>query len=83
MKKPLAPSKKAKSPPPSVRPKLAPDDRLVPDQPLDETKADAGDHRIPKIEPNDEHNAEELIEEGMQGYMHGSLTKPRKAAKKK
>jgi len=36
------------------------------------------DHRVSKIEPDDEHNNENLIEEGLQGYMHDSLTKPRK-----
>jgi hypothetical protein len=83
MKKHSASSKKPKSTPTSVRPILAPDDRLGSDEPLDGSKASGGDHRIQKIEPNDEHNTEELIEEGMQGYMHGSLTKPRKAANKK
>jgi hypothetical protein len=69
------------------------DDRLGPDEPLDEAngqRADAkgitvgeeevptSDHRVSKMEPDDEHNSENLIEEGLQGYMHDSLTKPRK-----
>ena len=69
------------------------DDRLGPDEPLDEAngqRADTkgitvgeeevptSDHRISKMEPDDEHNNENLIEEGLQGYMHDSLTKPRK-----
>jgi hypothetical protein len=68
-------------------------DRLGPDEPLDEANVQAGgtpvlgvgeeevptsDHRVSKIEPDDEHNNENLIEEGLQGHMHGSLTKPRK-----
>jgi hypothetical protein len=68
-------------------------DELGPDEPLDEANGQKGenpgiaagegeiptsDHRLNKIEPDDEHNNENLIEEGMQGYMHGSLTKPRK-----
>jgi len=69
------------------------DDRLGPDEPLDEANVQAdgppvlgvgeeevpaSDHRVSKIEPDDEHNNENLIEEGLQGHMHGSLTKPRK-----
>ena len=69
------------------------DDRIGPDEPLDEAtrqKSDTqgsvvekgevpeSDHRVSKIEPDDEHNNENLIEEGLQGYMHDSLTKPRK-----
>jgi hypothetical protein len=70
-----------------------PDDKLGPDEPLDEANAHlaevagtagteeevpTSDHRVSKIEPDDEHNNENLIEEGLQGYMHDSLTKPRK-----
>ena len=71
-----------------------PNDQLGPDEPLDEANANAAseapgiaareaevptsDHRISKIEPDDEHNNENLVEEGLQGYMHDSLTKPRK-----
>jgi len=69
------------------------DDRIGPDEPLDEANVQEGetpgiavgeeevptsDHRVSKIEPDDEHNNENLIEEGLQGHMHGSLTKPRK-----
>ena len=62
------------------------DDRLGSDEPLDEAtsfaagvkEVQASDHRVCKIEPDDEHNNENLIEEGVQGYMRGSLTKPRK-----
>jgi hypothetical protein len=68
-------------------------DRLGPDEPLDEAngqKVDihgtpvgeeevpTSDQRVSKMEPDDEHNNENLIEEGLQGYMHDSLTKPRK-----
>ena len=68
-------------------------ERLGPDEPLDEAnvqesaapgiaageeEVSASDHRVSKIEPDDEHNNENLIEEGLQGYMHDSLTKPRK-----
>jgi hypothetical protein len=68
-------------------------DRLGPDEPLDETNGQEGeapgiaagekeiptsDHRLSKIEPDDEYNNENLIEEGLQGYMHDSLTMPRK-----
>jgi hypothetical protein len=77
--------------PVSTDPKL--DARLGPDEPLDQANALAGEapgvaareeeaqtsgHRISNIEPDDEHNNEDLTEEGMQGYMHSSLTKPRK-----
>lgn len=69
------------------------DDRLGPDESLDEAKGQentphgnvveeeevpTSDHRITKIEPDDEHNNENLTEEGLQGYMRDSLTKPRK-----
>ena len=69
------------------------DDRLGPNEPLDEAngqRADAkgitvgeeevptSDHCVSKMEPDDEHNSENLIEEGLQGYMHDPLTKPRK-----
>ena len=68
-------------------------DRLGPDELLDIASGPEGgtsgiaigaeeiltsDHRVSKIEPDDEHNNENLIEEGLQGYMHDSLTKPRK-----
>ena len=43
-----------------------------------EEEVQTSDHRVSKIEPDDEHNNENLIEEGLQGYMHDSLTKPRK-----
>jgi len=74
-------------------PIIVSDDRLGSDEPLDEANASEGeapgpaagaeevltsDHRVRKIEPGDEHNNENLIEEGLQGYMRGSLTKPRK-----
>jgi hypothetical protein len=76
-----------------VNPTVVSDDQLGPDETLDEANAHVSeapgtaagevealtsDHRILKMEPNDEHNGEDLIEEGLQGYMHGSLTKPRK-----
>lgn len=76
-----------------VNPTVVSDAQLGPDEPLDEASAHVSeapgtavgevealtsDHRILKMEPNDEHNNEDLIEEGLQGYMHGSLTKPRK-----
>ena len=68
------------------------DDRLGADEPVDEATTSDGkdspgdaapeslleDHRVAVIEPNDEHNGEILINEGMQGYMKRSLTKPRK-----
>ena len=68
-------------------------DRFGSDEPLDEANAQEGetsgsaameeevrtsDHRASKMEPDDEHNNENLIEEGLQDYMHDSLTKPRK-----
>ena len=68
-------------------------DRLGPDEPLDEANGQGdeppgiavgeeevptSDHRVSNIEPDDEHNNENLVEEGLQGYMHDSLTKPRK-----
>jgi hypothetical protein len=86
-----SPSKKHRLAPLSSDPK--PDDRLGPDEALDQANALAGEavgvaareeevktsgHRVSNIEPDDEHNNEDLTEEGMQGYMHGSLTKPRK-----
>jgi hypothetical protein len=69
-----------------VNPSIVSDDRLGSDEPLDEAngsatgvkEVQASDHRVRKIEPEDEHNNENLIEEGLQGHMHGSLTKPRK-----
>jgi hypothetical protein len=76
-----------------VKPTPVADDRLGPDEPTDEadalkgeapgvavreTEVESSGHRVTNIEPDDEHNNEDLIEEGMQGYMHGSLTKPRK-----
>jgi hypothetical protein len=88
---PSSTSKKHRLAPLSTDPK--PDDRLGPDEPLDQANALAGEapgvaareeeaqtsgHRVSNIEPDDEHNNENLTEEGMQGYMHGSLTKPRK-----
>jgi hypothetical protein len=90
-KSPNSRSKKYKLTPVSTEPK--PDDRLGPDEPLDQANVLAGEapgvaaraeeaqtsgHRVNKIEPDDEHNNEDLTEEGLQGYMHGSLTKPRK-----
>jgi len=72
---------------------IASNDRLGPDEPLDEANGQEGetpgiaagekevptsDHRVSKIEPDDQHNNEDLIEEGLQGYMHDSLAKPRK-----
>jgi len=69
------------------------DNRLGPDEPLDEANVQkagtngitvgeeeipTSDHRASKMEPDDEHNNENLMEEGLQGYMHDSLTKPRK-----
>ena len=76
-----------------VNPIIVSDDRIGSDEPLDEANSQGGeasgtavgeeevlspDHRVSKIEPDDEHNNENLIEEGVQGYMRGSLTKPRK-----
>ena len=78
-----------------LRKLIVTDDRLGPDERLDEANEQEGarpsiavgeeivpnsDHRVSKIEPDDEHNNENLIEEGLQGYMHDSLTKPRKVA---
>jgi len=78
-----------------LRKLIVTDDRLGPDERLDEANEQEGtrpsiavgekivpssDHRVSKIEPDDEHNNEDLIEEGLQGYMHDSLTKPRKVA---
>jgi hypothetical protein len=86
-------SKVKKPTPPPANPAIVPDDRLGPGEPLDQANALAGEapgvaardeeaessgHRVKNIEPDDEHNNDDLIEEGMQGYMHGSLTKPRK-----
>jgi hypothetical protein len=81
-------SKHAHQPAKSI---IASNDRLGPDEPLDEANGQeipgtavgekevlTSDHRVSKIEPDDEHNNENLIEEGLQGYMHDSLTKPRK-----
>jgi len=74
-------------------PIIVSDDRLGSNEPLDEANAKKGespdfaagvdeiqssDHRIRKIEVEDEHTNEVLIEEGLQGRMKGSLTKPRK-----
>ena len=69
-----------------VNPSIVSDYRLGSDEPLDEANGTAAgekevltsDHRVRKIEPDDEHNNENLIEEGLQGHMRGSLTKPRK-----
>ena len=69
-----------------VNPSIVSDDRLGSDEPLDEAngsaagvkEVQASDHRVRKIETDDEHNNENLIEEGLQGRMCGSLTKPRK-----
>jgi hypothetical protein len=85
--------KKHKSPSRQTKLAIVPDDRIGPDEPVDQANAFAGKapgvaareeaaetsgHRVRNIEPDDEHNNEDLIEEGMQGFMHGSLTKPRK-----
>ncbi len=43
-----------------------------------EEEAASSGRRIAPIEPDDEDNAQKLVEEGLQGYMHGSLKKPRK-----
>jgi hypothetical protein len=79
----------------NLREIIVADARLGPDEPLDEANEREGarpgivvgeeivpnsDHRVSKIEPDDEHNNENLIEEGFQGYMHDSLTKSRKVA---
>jgi len=76
-----------------VIPVIVSDDRIGSNEPLDEANAHAGetpdfaagvdevqtsDHRVRKIEAEDEHTNEILIEEGLQGHMSGSLTKPRK-----
>ena len=76
-----------------VNPIIVSDDRIGSDEPLDEANEHEGeapgpttetegiltsDHRIRNIEPGDEHKNENLIEEGLQGYLRGSLTKPRK-----
>ena len=89
----LGDSGKRKSPHQPENPIIASDDRLGPDEALDEANVHEGeapgtaagaeevltsDHRVRKIEPGDEHNTENLMEEGLQGYMHDSLTKPRK-----
>ena len=89
----LGDSGKSKSAHQPVNPIIVSDDRLGSDEPLDEGNVHEGeapgtaagaeevltsDHRVCKIEPGDEHNTENLIEEGLQGYMRGSLTKPRK-----
>jgi len=89
----LGDSEKSGSTHQTVNPIIVSDDRLGSDEPLDEANAPEGeapgtavgeeevlssDHRISKIEPDDEHNNENLIEEGLQGHMHESLTKPRK-----
>jgi hypothetical protein len=89
----LSTSKKETSSHQSKNSTFVRDDRLGPDEPLDEANTSKGeplgvtaeeeaaltsDHRVSKIEPDDEHNNEDLVEEGMQGHMHGSLTKPRK-----
>jgi hypothetical protein len=89
----LSATKKEKSSHQSENSAVVRDDRLGPDEPLDEANTSKGeplrvsaeeeaaltsDHRVSKIEPDDEHNNEDLVEEGMQGHMHGSLTKPRK-----
>jgi len=78
-----------------ANPIIVSDDRLGSNEPLDEADAHAGetpdfatgvdevqtsDHRIRKIEAEDEHTNEVLTEEGLQGHMKGSLTKPRKTA---
>jgi hypothetical protein len=68
------------------------EDAFVPDIPADEPdlaaeqfavvaredEAASSGGRVEPIETDDEHIAENLIEEGLQGYMHGSLRKPRK-----
>jgi hypothetical protein len=68
-------------------------DTLVPDEPIDEPEL-AGDqfavagreeeaassgHRVEPVEPDDEHNAEKLIEEGLHGYLRASPNHPHKA----
>ena len=89
----LGDSEKGKAAHQPVIPIIVSDDRLGSDEPLDEANSQGGeasvtavgedevlspDHRVSKIEPDDEHNNENLIEQGLQGHMHDSLTKPRK-----
>jgi hypothetical protein len=92
-KKTLGNSGKGKPAQQPVIPIIVADDRLGANEPTDEANAHEGDatdsaaevdedqtsdHRVRKIEAEDEHTNEVLIEEGMQGQMSGSLTKPRK-----
>ena len=94
MKKSSHPTKPQKGNSPNQASKvIAPlEDAFVPDVPSDEPdlaveqfavvarddEATSSGGRVEPIQPDEEGNAESLIEEGLQGYMHGSLTKPRK-----
>jgi hypothetical protein len=92
MKKSSHPSTSKKKASPSLKEISPLDDPLVSDNPVDETnlavdqfavaaredEATSSGGRVEPIQPDEEGNAESLIEEGLQGYMHGSLTKPRK-----
>lgn len=86
-------SGKGKSAQQPTIPIIVSDDRLGSNEPPDEANAHAdeapdfaagvdevqtSDNRVRKIEADDEHTGEVLVEEGLQGQMTGSLTKPRK-----
>ena len=84
-------SKKKASPSREI---IAPlDDDSVPESPADEStlaedqfavvgreeEAASSGHRVEPIEPDDEHNAEKLIEEGLHGYLHAVSKKSHNA----
>ena len=92
MKKSSHPSTSKKKASPSPKKNAPIENPLIADNPADEPnlaveqfavvaredEATSSGGRVEPIQPDEEGNAESLIEEGLQGYMHGSLTKPRK-----
>jgi hypothetical protein len=85
------PTSKKKAP--KIQKTIAPlEEVVVPDNPADEPdlagdqfavvgreeEAASSGHRVEPIEPDDEHNAEKLIEEGLHGFLRASPNHPHK-----
>jgi hypothetical protein len=93
MKKSSHSSPPKKKTPPARKTIAPPESPLLSDNPADEPdlagdqyavvaredEAASSGHRIEPIEPDDEHNAEKLVEEGLHGYLRASPNHPHKA----
>jgi hypothetical protein len=92
MKKPSHPPTTKKKSPSSQKAIKPLDDGLAPDSPESEEslaadqfavssggdEASSSGHRVEPIEPDEEGNAEKLIEEGLHGYLHVNSKKSRR-----